>query len=63
VFLYSGIINGAEIVWIEIEKDEEAFLDSIGVVIDVLKLPEAPGHLPSCQWCGYTAKLNSAGKY
>ena len=51
---------GAEIVWVEVEKDEQGFLSFIDKVLDVLELPEAPGHSPSCQWCGYTAKLNSA---
>ena len=49
----------AEIVWVEIEKDEEGFLNFIDGVLDVLKLPKAPKHSPSCQWCGYIARLNS----
>ena len=49
---------GAEIVWVEIEKDEQGFLEFIDEVMDVLELPEAPEHSPSCQWCGYIAKLN-----
>jgi len=54
---------GAEIVWMEVEKDEQGFLSFIDEVLDVLELPEAPVHSPSCQWCGYTAKLNSARKF
>ena len=55
-----GRLNyGAEIVWVEIEKDEEGFLKFIDEVLDVLELPEAPEHSPSCQWCGYISKLNS----
>ncbi len=50
---------GAEIVWVEIEKDERGFLKFIDGVLDVLELPEAPEHSPSCQWCGFFAKLNS----
>ena len=49
----------AEITWIEIEKDEQGFLKFINKVLDVLELPEAPTHSPSCQWCGYIAKLNN----
>jgi len=49
---------GAEIVWVEIEKDESAFLRFVGGVLDLLELPEAPGHSPSCQWCNYVTKLN-----
>jgi len=51
---------GAEIVWIEIEKDEQGFLSFIDGVMDVLELPETPEHSPNCQWCGYVSKLNSA---
>jgi hypothetical protein len=56
-----GRLNyGAEIVWVEVEKDEQGFLSFIDKVLDVIELPEAPGCSPSCQWSGYTAKLNSA---
>ena len=49
---------GAEIVWVEVEKDEEGFLSFIDEVLNVLELPEAPEHSPKCQWCGYISKLN-----
>ncbi len=48
----------AEITWIEIEKDEQGFLNFIDNVLDVLELPKAPEHSPNCQWCGYFSKLN-----
>lgn len=48
---------GAEIVWVEIEKDEQGFLSFIDEVLDVLELPEAPEHSPNCQWCSYISKL------
>ncbi|MFC2034573.1 PD-(D/E)XK nuclease family protein [Chloroflexota bacterium] len=48
----------AEIIWIEIEKDERGFLKFIDEVLDVLELPEAPKHSPGCQWCGYITRLN-----
>ena len=48
---------GAEVVWVEVEKDEEGFLKFIDRVMDVLELPEAPEHSHSCQWCGYLNKL------
>ncbi len=51
---------GAEITWIEIEKDEGGFLRFIDEVLDVLELPEAPEQSPSCQWCGYISRLSSA---
>jgi len=51
---------GAEIIWIEIEKDEEGFIKFIDEVLEVLELPEVPKQSPNCQWCGYVSKLNSA---
>ena len=50
----------AEITWIEMEKDEEGFLSFIDEVLGILELPGAPEHSPSCQWCNYISKLNSA---
>ena len=49
----------AEITWIEIRKNEEDFLEFIDGVLDVLELPEAPEHSPTCQWCRYISKLNN----
>lgn len=48
----------ADIVWIEMRKDEEDFLEFIDGVLDVLELPEPPEHSPNCQWCSYINKLN-----
>lgn len=50
----------AEITWIEIEKNEQGFLEFIDEVLDVLELHEAPEHSPNCQWCNYINKLNTA---
>ena len=44
---------GAEIVWVEIEKDEQGFLNFLDEVLNVLELPEAPEYSPNCQWCQY----------
>ena len=49
---------GAEIVWVEVEKNEASFLKFIDKVLDVLELQEAPEHSPNCQWCGYIGKFN-----
>jgi len=49
---------GAEIVWVEMEKDEQGFLKFIDKVLDTLELPEPPEHSTNCQWCSYTSKLN-----
>ena len=54
---------GAEIVWIEIKKDEQGFLSFIDEVLDILEAPEAPESpepSPYCQWCNYISKLNSS---
>ncbi len=48
---------GAEIVWVEVEKDEQGFLNFIDAVMDVLELSKAPGHSPNCQWCKYMNSL------
>ena len=53
---FNQALEEAEITWIEIEKDEPGFLEFIDEVLDVLELPEAPGHSPNCQWCGYISK-------
>lgn len=50
---------GAEIVWVEVEKDEQSFLKFIDKVLDVLELPEAPEHSPDCQWCDYISRLSN----
>ncbi len=50
---------GAEIVWVEVEKDEQGFMSFIDEVLNVLELPEAPEHSPNCQWCSYFSKLSS----
>jgi hypothetical protein len=49
----------ADITWIEIEKDEERFLEFIDGVLDVLELPEPPEHSEACQWCNYLRKMDN----
>ena len=48
----------AEITWIEIEKDEQGFLEFIDEVLGVLESPEAPEPSSTCQWCHYSNQLN-----
>jgi hypothetical protein len=50
----------AEITWIEVEKNEQNFLQFIDEVLDVLESPEAPESSPNCQWCNYIGRLTSA---
>jgi hypothetical protein len=38
---------------IEVPRDDAAFLQFLGEVLQVLEQPEAPGGSPSCPWCGY----------
>lgn len=49
---------GTEIVWLEVEKDEQGFLSFIDGVMNLLESPEAPHASPNCQWCDYLGKLN-----
>jgi hypothetical protein len=51
---------GAQIVWMEIQKDEQGFLEFIDEVMDVLEHPEPPEHSPTCQWCGYFNRLSES---
>jgi hypothetical protein len=39
--------------WIEIPRDDAAFLKFISEVLDVLEKPTPPGGSPSCEWCAY----------
>lgn len=49
----------AEITWIEVEKNEQSFLEFIDEVLVVLESPEAPEASPNCQWCNYIDRLTS----
>jgi CRISPR/Cas system-associated exonuclease Cas4 (RecB family) len=48
---------GAEIVWVEVEKDEEGFIRFLDEVMGVLELPEAPEYSSKCRWCEYLNKV------
>lgn len=39
--------------WIEIVRDDEAFMDFLAEVLSVLESPEPPRGSPSCEWCRY----------
>jgi hypothetical protein len=54
------LFYGAEITWIEIDKDEQSFLKFINKAMDMLELPEAPEHSPDCQWCNYLGRMQSS---
>ena len=48
---------GADITWVEVEKDEESFIKFIDKALNVLELPKEPEHAPNCQWCSYINRL------
>ena len=50
----------AEITWIEVEKNEQGFLEFVNEVLDVLELPQAPEASLDCQWCNYVNRLTNA---
>jgi len=43
----------AEIKWVEIQKDNERFLEFIEQVLGVLESPSPPASSPDCKWCKY----------
>ncbi|MEK6647410.1 MAG: PD-(D/E)XK nuclease family protein [Candidatus Firestonebacteria bacterium] len=49
----------AEIIWIEIRKDEQGFLNFIEEVIRLLDSPKIPEPSSDCQWCKYPNKLRN----
>jgi len=53
----------ADITWVEVQKDNDEFLQFLDTVLGVLELPEAPEHSRTCQWCNYFSKLNTSIDY
>jgi hypothetical protein len=39
--------------WVEMRRDDAAFIDFLGQVIAVLSQPEPPDPAPGCPWCAY----------
>lgn len=39
--------------WIEIQRDDRAFLDFIAEVLSMLEQPSPPEGAPTCEWCRY----------
>ena len=48
----------ADITWLEVERNEDDFLQFLDKVLGVLELSEPPQHSPKCQWCCYVNRLN-----
>jgi len=49
----------ADVQWIPIQKNEDAFLHFINEVITILTQPEPPPPTPTCQWCKYLEVISS----
>ena len=50
-----------DVTWLEIPKDEQAFLSFTEQVMDVLTLPEPPAPSDSCGFCKYRAEAREHG--
>lgn len=46
-----------KIQWIEIDRNEQAFLTFVDEILDVLASSDPPGPTPGCQWCEYAEKI------
>ncbi len=52
----------AEIHWIEIKKDEQAFLGFIAEALGLLESGEPPNPSPTCRWCSYLSQLKNISR-
>lgn len=56
----SGLVEFAgTISWIEIERDDKAFLAFLREVVKLLDSPEPPAPNPNCEWCKYRNRSRS----
>ena len=49
----------ANITWVEVNNDEEIFLQFVEEVLNVLESPEPPECSPECRWCGYVTRMKN----
>jgi PD-(D/E)XK nuclease superfamily protein len=49
----TGASLSGRLTWIEIPRDDQAFVSFLSEVLDVLEQPNPPGGSPSCAWCTY----------
>lgn len=56
------LLYQANVQWIEIERDNEGFLDFLDEVMSVLESPVPPEPSPDCEWCNYLAKMEKYSK-
>ncbi len=47
--------------WVELPRDDAAFLDFLGQVVAVLAQPTPPEPAPDCPWCEYRAASRRHG--
>lgn len=50
-----------DVTWLEIPKDEGAFLNFMGGVVEVLSLPEPPPPSDTCKFCKYREEARITG--
>jgi hypothetical protein len=50
-----------DLVWIECPRDDDAFLDFLGDVLDVLDHPDPPGGSAACPWCQHRDTARRVG--
>jgi len=51
------LLYESEIQWVEIEKDDEKFLNFLDEVMGILDSDKLPEPSPDCKWCNYFNKL------
>ncbi len=45
--------------WVEIKRDDDAFVDFLGGVVSVLDGPLPPPESENCDWCVYRERMKS----
>ncbi len=56
----SALLSGT-IGWMEIPRDDAAFLKFLSEVLTVLESPAPPPSTPGCEWCGYRESSRKSG--
>lgn len=51
------LLYETDIHWVEIERNDEGFLDFLDEVLTVLESIDLPEPSPDCRWCNYVKKL------
>jgi len=53
------ILYESDIEWVEINKNDQGFLDFVNNVLYTLSSTTVPEASPDCQWCKYTTRLET----